>query len=190
MDADIKGGAQPIIFIKFYHKCFLPKLALRCSLKQLSQIVIPFVTGKRRPRDEGRILLLFITAGPITKLFAWGEEDSEYGYRPINRTPVRMRTSFDRVAFGIPVRMRTNTFLALHGHAPMGDAVSMSERSQGFSQWREGVGVGVGHICTQGSMQSALRFHPMLLCCQTVCPWFWGKNAYQTQLRLVLPWTI
>ena len=134
MDADIKGGAQPIIFIKFYHKCFLPKLALRCSLKQLSQIVIPFVTGKRRPRDEGRILLLFITAGPITKLFAWGEEDSEYGYRPINRTPVRMRTSFDRVAFGTPVRMRTNTFLALHGHAPMGDAVSMSERSQGFSQ--------------------------------------------------------
>ena len=77
--------------------------------------MIPFVTGKRRPRDEGRILLLFITAGPITKLFAWGEEDSEYGYRPINRTPVRMRTSFDRVAFGTPVRMRTN--LALHGQA-------------------------------------------------------------------------
>jgi hypothetical protein len=91
-----------------------PSEACTALLPEAAFTNIPFVTGKRRPRDEGRILL-FITAGPITKLFAWGEEDSEYGYRTINRTPVRMRTSFDRVAFGTPVHMRTN--LALHGHA-------------------------------------------------------------------------
>ena len=65
-----------------------------------------------------------------------------------------------------------------NGHAPMGEAVSMSERCPGVSRWREGVGVGAGHIYTQGSMQGARRFHPMLLCCQTVRPWFNGNNVH------------
>jgi len=36
----------------------------------------------------------------------------------------------------------------------------MSERCPGVSRWREGVGVGAGHIYTQGSMQGARRADP------------------------------
>jgi hypothetical protein len=39
----------------------------------------------------------------------------------------------------------------------------MSERPPGASQWRQGVGVGVGHIYTQGTVQGVHRSHPWFL---------------------------
>ena len=40
----------------------------------------------------------------------------------------------------------------------MGEAVRVSERRPGVSEWREGVGVGVGHIYTQCSSSRVQSF--------------------------------
>jgi hypothetical protein len=72
----------------------------------------------------------------------------------------------------------------------MGVAVSISERRQGVSRWREGVGVGVGHVYSQGTVQDARRFQQVALffsidtcfvlggkCVSVTC--FLGGDVYQ-----------
>ena len=58
----------------------------------------------------------------------------------------------------------------------MGGAVSMSERRPGVSRWREGVGVGVGHVYSQGTVQDARRFQQVaLFFSRDTCFVFWGE---------------
>jgi hypothetical protein len=45
----------------------------------------------------------------------------------------------------------------------MGGAESVSEGPPDACRWREGVGVGVGHIYPQGTMPGARRSHPRFL---------------------------
>ena len=47
-------------------------------------------------------------------------------------------------------------FWRLHGHASMGGAESMSERRLGVLRLRHGAGVGVGHVCAEGTVHGPI----------------------------------
>ena len=54
---------------------------------------------------------------------------------------------------------RFHLFSPLYRYARMGGAESVSEGPPDACRWREGVGVGVGHIYPQGTMPGARRSH-------------------------------
>jgi len=47
-------------------------------------------------------------------------------------------------------------FWRLHGHVSMGGAESMSERRPGVPRLRHGAGVGVGHVCAEGTVHGPI----------------------------------
>ena len=51
---------------------------------------------------------------------------------------------------------RSMVFWRLHGHASMGGAESMSERRPGVPRLRHGAGVGVGHVCAEGTVHGPI----------------------------------
>ncbi len=51
---------------------------------------------------------------------------------------------------------RSMVFWRLHGHASMGGAESMSERRMGVPRLRHGAGVGVGHVCAEGTVHGPI----------------------------------
>ena len=79
------------------------------------------------------------------------------------------------VIFGPHNHSRSMVFWRLHGHASMGGAESMSERRLGVLRLRHGAGVGVGHVCAEGTVhgpivsRQQLRAHPD--------PKFWQKRT-------------
>ena len=57
----------------------------------------------------------------------------------------------------------------------MGRAETLSERRPGVSRWREGVGLGVGHVHIFGTVHGERRFIPMLRPPQTHGFFFWAS---------------
>ena len=57
----------------------------------------------------------------------------------------------------------------------MGGAETLSERRPGVSRWREGVGLGVGHVYIFGTVHGERRFIPR---CDPLKPmvFFWGAS--------------
>ena len=60
------------------------------------------------------------------------------------------------VIFGPHDHSRSMVFWRLHGHASMGGAESMSERRLGVLRLRHGAGVGVGHVCAEGTVHGPI----------------------------------
>ena len=79
-------------------------------------------------------------------------------------------------------------FWRLHGHASMGGAESMSERRPGVPRLRHGAGVGVGHVCAEGTVHGPIVSLQPLACSPD--PKFWHKRTQKQAMvhcRLGIP---
>jgi hypothetical protein len=95
------------------------------------------------------------------------------------RSPEPMVSCVECVLFRCPNPWVLKWFWPLRGHAQSGGAEvcqnvarvspggSMSKRRPGVSRWREGIGLGVGHVYIFGTVHGESRFHPTIQCCQT-----------------------